>query len=246
MADTANGAPTAGGGRPAWQKWALIGGVALLAYYLYSKYQANQAANSTASGGASTPNIAGTQSLDPNTGQPLETYAIDPNTGLPINPSTGQDFGVSQLGSASAALGTWITNAYAAATSAGAAPGLTNQALYDYTNGNPLSNAEAGVINTIEGKIGLPPGGLYPFEGTVAPATTSAPSTSTTLSAIQQYVNTIYSEIHARTGPKPTASQKALAEADVKSGKASLPSGFTAPAGYTLNPSTRILTKKAA
>ena len=257
-ADAANGAPTVGG-RPAWQKWALIGGVAILAYYLYTRYEANQAntaATGTSGSGTTTSPTVGSSSIDPTTGQPITSFAVDPNTGVPINPATGQDFGLTQIGSASSALGAWVTNAYAAATGNGVDATLANQTLYDYTNGNPLTTAEQGVLDTIFGKVGQAPGNLLPSgNGTVTTTTSStagitgAPGpnpggvTEPALTAVQNFVNNVYKNI--RAGTVKTPANEAIAENYVKSGAAYLPSGFTAPAGYQLNPSTRILTKAA-
>jgi hypothetical protein len=65
---------------------------------------------------------------------------------------------------------------------------------------------------------------------------------------MQQFVNSVYAYLHRGanyTGPKYSTAQINLAKSDVLGGKASLPAGFTAPKGYVLNPTTRILTKAA-
>ena len=74
--------------------------------------------------------------------------------------------------------------------------------------------------------------------------TLSVPVETKPLSAVQTFVNNVYANI--RKGTVKTPANQAIAEDYVKTGAASLPVGFNAPTGYTLNPSTRILTKKAA
>jgi hypothetical protein len=66
------------------------------------------------------------------------------------------------------------------------------------------------------------------------------------LSLMQQFVNSVYAYLHRTTGykgPTFTQAQITAATGDVKAGKATLPGGFSAPAGYILNPTTRILTR---
>lgn len=233
--DPARGAPQPGGGQKPIVKYALIGGALILAYVLYSRYK-----NGSSS--------LGTGTTDTTTAPQGTSFAIDPNTGVPINPTTGQDFGA--IGSTGGTLASWTTSAYNALIGQGADPGAVSNALYNYTNGLPLTSAQGGLVDSALGLVGQAPGDLLPFNPAPAAATTTpatAPTTSP-VSAVQQFVNSIYAGIHAGGKLLPTAAQQKLAEADVKSGKAKLPQGFTAPKGFVLNPSTRLLSpvKKAA
>lgn len=245
--DTKLGPPQAGGPKPV-VKYALVAGGLILAYILYKKYAGS---SSSTLGSGTTGTTTGTSSIDPNTGLPTSSYAVDPVTGVPINPSTGQDFG--QIGSASGSLSQWITSATTAGNTLGIDPGLVSQALYNYTNGLSLSNAQGGILDKIFGSVGAAPGNALPFNPAPASSTststgsTAGTSTNKTISAVQQFVNNVYANMHnPLTAKNVNPANAALAEADVKKGLAALPVGYTAPAGYVLNPSTRILTKKAA
>lgn len=245
MADDAKyGKPTAGGGgldwgNP-WVKYGTIAAGALLVYWLWKRRQ-GAAQNQL-------PAITGTDqatpSIDPNTGLPTQSFAVNPVTGLPINPATGLDF--SQIGSASNSLGQWITAAYNAIVGAGASPTAADQALYDLMQGNTLTTTEQHLIDIAQKAAGAPPGGVWNTGNTTGTTTPPPPPTAKPLSLMQQYVNAVYAYLHRNTktykGPIFTAAQIQLAKQDVKSGQAALPAGFTAPAGYTLNPTTRILT----
>jgi hypothetical protein len=155
MADQTPMAPDAQtGGIPRWVIYA-GGAAALVGLYLwYRNNQANAAATATGtSGGAVAPVV------DPSTGG-----LIDPNTGLPYigtqPPPPTDNSG-------------WLLSAEQAAAHLGYAPGLVDQALYNFLNGNALNAAQSGVINTLLGKVGYPPIQV-PFLGT-PPATTPTP-----------------------------------------------------------------------
>lgn len=239
-ADRASGPPQAGGGPSPMVKYALIGGALIVAYILYSRYKGSGASASTISpsGLASTP---GPYQYDPSSGQ-----VIDTQTGLPVltsQPTNGTND-----------LTNWVSAAFKAVVGAGVDPGAASGALYNYTNGNPLTAAQGGIIDKALGLVGMAPGDQLPFNPTPAPTPPGGTGTLPPASppgaiaklpnAIQDFVNKVYANIHAGTVKTPANMTKA--EAYVKSGQASLPQGFTAPKGYTLNPGTRILTKKAA
>ena len=237
--DAKLGPPQAGGPKPV-VKYALIGGALILAYILYKRYAA----------GATTASSGTTDT----TSAPPTSFAVDPSTGVPINPTTGQDFG--QIASAAPSLSSWTSAAYNALLGQGADPGTSSNALYNYTNGLPLTVTQGGLIDKALGAVCMAPGDLLPFNpsdpiitptpilGGSGQPPQAPPVVAKLPNALQTFVNDVYANIHAGTVKNP-ANVK-LAEADVKSGKAALPTGFTAPAGYVLNPSTRILTKKAA
>lgn len=236
--DAKLGPPQAGGPSPV-VKYALIAGGLIVAYILYSRYKSG---NTLGAGTTAT------------TSAPPTSFAVDPSTGVPINPTTGQDFG--QIASATPSLSQWTTAAYNALLAGGADAGASSNALYNYTNGLPLNTAQGGLIDKALGGVGMPPGDLLPFNPTLPQATATPilggtvqppqapPIVAKLPNALQTFVNDVYANIHAGTVKNP-ANVK-IAEADVKAGKASLPVGFTAPSGYVLNPSTRLLTKKAA
>lgn len=238
------GPPQASGPKPI-VKYALIGGGLIVAYLLYKRYQS--------SGGIG----AGTAATT--TAAPGTSFAVDPSTGVPINPTTGQDFG--QIASASPSIGTWTSSAYNALVGAGVDPGAASGALYNYTNGTQLDSTQGGIIDRALGLVGQAPGDSLPFNPlppvitppiVKAPTPTGGPpAVSKTVTALQQFVNDVYANMHNPLKAKSVnPANAALAEADVKKGLAALPVGYTAPSGYVLNPATRLLSpapvKKAA
>lgn len=260
--DKSYGSPTAGGVGFSWDnpwvKYGTIAAAGLLLYWLWRRRQGqNQAPAITATDQA-------TPYVDPNTGLPTQAFAVNPLTGVPINPATGQDFG--QIGSASSDLGAWTTKALAAAKAAGISPLAANNALYNFLNNVGLTTQQQGILDTVLGSVGQPPGG--PYQETLLPPPPEKPPAAklpdwinkpfrpgvplpggggTVLTPMQQFVNSVYAYLHRNTktytGPVFTKTQIAQATTDVKTGKAYLPVGFNAPTGYVLNPTTRILTK---
>lgn len=92
--------------------------------------------------------------------------AVDPATGLPTDPVTGLPFNTSQPSTVNMTLTDWVAHAFKALTGAGVSPALANKALYDYAQGNSLSDPEAGAINKALGLVGMPPVTL-PFFGNI-------------------------------------------------------------------------------
>lgn len=151
--DSASGPPQAGGGGggPLGYPWWIWGvGVAGVIGFLWWRSRAN--ANK---GNAVLQNPTVSPVVDPSTGG-----ILDPLTGLPYLTSQGS------AASSTLTMPGWIAAAQAALKNAGYAPALVEQALYDFTNGNSLNNAEGGVINRALGLVGSPPN-LLPFLGTV-------------------------------------------------------------------------------
>jgi hypothetical protein len=91
---------------------------------------------------------------------------------------------------------------------------------------NPTPVASTPPV-TAPGASSTPPGKVIDSKSINVPAPQGA-----ALSAIQTFVNDVYKNIRAGTVKNPA--NERLAEADVKSGLAALPVGFTAPTGYTL------------
>lgn len=221
-------------------------GVVLLWFYLRNR---GSAAGGTSSGGAvsadSAPGLLGGTS-----------FSTDPNTGAPIDPTTGLPFLTSQGGAGTGTIDAWVKSVEGALTGLGYAPALISQALYDYTNGNPLSDQEAGVINAGLGKVGYPPN-LLPFfgnvpnlppvmtggpiTGSVPPGTT--PKTPAQLKNIAAHVasplSVIQNELNhlapSRIGVNGVSRSPSFAQAIV-SGTQKVPKGIAAPAGYKIGP----------
>lgn len=153
---TPPGKPPAKSGRigpfPLWVWIVGVGGVAL--FFYHQRSAGGQAQTQT-------PLVGG--------------VVTDPNTGFPVDPTTGLPYITSQPGSVSQTLDQWIKLAAAALTNAGVAPGSANSALYDYSQGNPLSPDEANIVNKALGLVGFPPITL-PFFGTVPKTGTTGPS----------------------------------------------------------------------
>ena len=165
MADDGKyGSPQAtGGGGPLGQPWLIWGlGVGAVVLYLwYRKRNAASASNSV----LSNPNVS-----------PM----VDTGTGGLVDPLTGLPYLTSQAASSSSTqtLSGWITAAQNFLKNSGYAPSLIEQALYDFQNGNTLTNQESGVVNAALGGVGYPPN-LLPFLGNIPnpqpPAPTPAP-----------------------------------------------------------------------
>jgi hypothetical protein len=252
-ADPAYGAPQAAGKKPIpiWVYGAGVGAV-LLFFYLRSRNTNAASAASGSGSGATSPEV------DTSTGLPVQGVAIDPNTGTPIDPNTGLGYlsNVGSIGAAGQTLEQWVSGAESAGAQLGYAPALIGQALYDFTNGNALSNAEAGAINAIEGKVGQPPN-LLPFFGTVPTSGTTPPISGTpivtkpgtTPKTPAQIANAIShlpspaailtNEINhlpaAQLKLHPTWNAPSYVQA-LLSGSQKLPAGVAAPAGYTKGP----------
>lgn len=163
MAGDANsGAPQAKGGLMGMPVW--VWGVGVGAVVLFLWYRKSHGAASS--------------SLP---GQPLSGGVVtDPNTGFPIDPQTGLPYITSQTGPASTnTIEGWITSAEQALRSAGYNPLLVEQALYDFTNGNHLSNREEGVIQRALRLIGHPPE-LLPILGNIPAPPRPVPKKPTT------------------------------------------------------------------
>src|SRR5215831_4310007 len=267
MPDSSYGAPQGGDGGGGFSRkvgpfpmWVWVAGVGAAVLFIYFRHRNAGGGGGIlgASSGSSTGSAAGGGGLSgPTSVDGSGQVSFDPGTGLPIDPSTGLPYlnGVSAGGTQSTISG-WVTSAEQAGKTLGLSPSAVNQALYDYTNGNSLSNGESGIIDTLLGKVGYPPD-LLPFNGQPPkppeatppivkppPPPSKGPLSGKPLSTMQQFVDAVYAYIHRGAnykGPIFTAAQVKLAEADVKGGKAWLPAGFTAPAGYTLDPVTRYL-----
>lgn len=191
-------------------------------------------------GGASQP-LSGSPVVDANTGLPVQGVAIDPNTGTPIDPATGLGY-LSGLGGGGATntLAGWITAAENGLKGLGYAPSLISQALYDYTNGNQLSTAEAGVIDKALGTVGYPPN-LLPFFGPVPSGNVpnhpivTTPKPTTIPQSLQNAADNLRRQV-GKTAAKG-APPKKIADTvlvSILKGRTKLPSGVVAPAGYKL------------
>lgn len=150
--DSSYGAPQAKGSGLTSRPWLLWGGVGVGAIVLFL-YLRNRSAANSANSAITNPNVA---------------PVVDPNTGQVLDPLTGLPYLTSQASSASSTqtMSGWLAAAEAALANAGYSPALVEQALYDFSNGNTLTNQESGVINRALGLVGSPPN-LLPFLGTV-------------------------------------------------------------------------------
>lgn len=227
-------------------------GVVLLWFYLRNR---GSSAGGLSGGGAvsadSAPGLLGGTS-----------FATDPGTGLPIDPSTGLPYLTSQGGAGTGTLDAWVKSVEGALTGLGYAPALISQALYDYTNGNPLSDQESGVINAGLGKVGYPPN-LLPFFGNVPnlPTVTATPIQNGTVTGVPKTpaqlkniaahvpspLAVIQNELNhlapSRIGVNGVSRAPSFAQAIV-AGTQKVPKGIAAPAGYVIGPNGYL--KKAA
>ena len=148
------------------------------------------------------------------TQQPLVPGVVtDPTTGLPIDPLTGLPY-VTGGGTQTTTLQQWATTAYNdLMMQGGANAAAISQALYDYTNGNVLSDAESVIIHKALAAAGQPPQQL-PFLGNanagqppppVKTITVSTPSTVGYQAAINN-MNQILNNAHLPGGAMPGAS----------------------------------------
>jgi hypothetical protein len=259
---TINGPPQAGGGGALSRipKPVLYGGGAIAAYVLYRVYKNHQA---SAAATAATATDAGTPTDTSGSVPGLGSLVGGLQGGTSAGSGGAPGLGIStSSGTTDSSLGGWIAAAENQFAALGVDPVAGQQALYNYVNGQPLTSQQTGILDQIFKQNGYPSSDLLPVfgtipnptptvptvpvsttTGTVITSTSNPPSVGTTqgkaLSVIQQFVNDVYKNIRAGTVKNP-ANQR-IAEADVKSGLASLPVGFTAPTGYTLG-ANRFLT----
>jgi hypothetical protein len=260
-----NGPPQAkSGGLSAIPKPVLYGGAALAAFVLYRVYKSRQAA---AASGASSATDTGTPTDTSGSVPGLGSLVGGLQGGTSAGAGGAPGLGISTAsGTTDSSLGGWIAAAENQFSALGIDPVTGQQALFNYVNGQALSSQQTGILDQIFKQNGYPSSDLLPVFGTIpnptptlpvaAPPTTNpvpptvgkiidsksirppAPQTAA-LSAIQTFVNDVYKNIRAGTVKNPA--NERLAEADVKSGLAALPVGFTAPTGYTLG-ANRFLT----
>lgn len=262
--DAKYGEPTAGGGggfasrtvmgMPMWVWIVGVGAVVIFVYY-------RRKGGGALLGGASSTTDTGL--TGPTSTDGTGAVSFDPSTGLPIDPSTGLPYlnMASSQGSQSSIEG-WVASAEAAGKSLGLSPSAVNQALYDYTQGNALSAGEAGIIDKLLGKIGYPPD-LLPFFGPIPnpkppvakpphKRPTKPPTGGGPIPVPKKLPGGGFTTFPPRpvTHPKPRTQtqllptpQAASFVREVLAGKAPLPKGLSTPAGYKINPKTRILTK---
>jgi hypothetical protein len=262
-----NGPPQAkSGGLSSIPKPVLIGGAALAAFVLYRVWKSRQAA--AAAGGASSATDTGTPTDTSGSVPGLGSLVGGLQGGTSVGSGGAPGLGISTAsGTTDSSLGGWIAAAENQFSALGIDPVTGQQALFNYVNGQALSQQQTGILDQIFKQNGYPSSDLLPVFGTIPNPTPTLPVTppavgggqnggtigkiidsqstrppapqTAALSAIQQFVNDVYKNIHAGTVKNPA--NERLAEADVKSGLAALPVGFTAPTGYTLG-ANRFLT----
>jgi hypothetical protein len=253
-----NGPPQAKtGGLSAIPKPVLIGGAALAAFVLYRVWKSRQAA--AAAGGASSATDTGTPTDTSGSVPGLGSLVGGLQGGTSVGSGGAPGLGIATgSGTTDSGLAAWIAAAENQFSSLGIDPVTGQQALFNYVNGQALTQQQTGILDQIFKQNGYPSTDLLPVFGTIpnptpttpvlGPPTTnptpapiskiidskSIPPTpqSNALSAIQTFVNDVYKNIRAGTVKNPA--NERIAEADVKSGLAALPVGFTAPTGYTL------------
>lgn len=197
--DPSAGPPQPSGGGPlsSIPRPVLIGGIGVAVVVGYLWWHGRNASSATNTDTIS-PSVA--PNIDPSTGG-----LIDPQTGLPYLTSQGS------AASSTVTLQGWAAAAAAALKGAGYAPALIEQALYDFTNGNPLTNAEGGVIDKALGLVGQPPN-LLPFFGTIPnpPGTPPKPTTTPSKGYTWTLVNNVWRQVrYAGQDPaKPKAAPK--------------------------------------
>lgn len=136
---------TAGEKKPGIPIWVIVGGVAVVAFVLWRMRSA--ASSSTA--------------------QPLvPAVATDPNTGLPINPLTGLPW--TGTTTTPPTITDWVNSAESWARQHHVGAGLASKALWDYTNGLAMNEAEQNFIQQVIKAIGYP-SQLLPFRTKGAP-----------------------------------------------------------------------------
>jgi hypothetical protein len=109
-----------------------------------------------------------------NTITPVAAPTVDPNTGQLIDPLTGQPY-ITSAGTQNLNTNeSWMTAAFQYLTAHNFSPALAAQALYDYLNGNTLSNLESGAVNAALGGVGLPPN-PGPYLGNIPPTPGNKP-----------------------------------------------------------------------
>jgi hypothetical protein len=253
---TTNGPPQAGGSPLSRiPKPVLYGGAALVAFVLYRVYKSRQAA--AASGGASSATDTGTPTDTSGSVPGLGSLVGGLQGGSSVGAGGAPGLGIATgSGTTDSSLAAWIAAAENQFSALGVDPVTGQQALFNYVNGQALTSQQTGILDQIFKQNGYPSLDLLPVFGTIpnpTPVATAPPVTtpgasstgkvidskttaptpqSNALSAIQTFVNDVYKNIRAGTVKNPA--NERIAEADVKSGLAALPVGFTAPAGYTL------------
>jgi hypothetical protein len=254
---TTNGPPQAGGGGALSRipKPVLYGGGALAAYILYRVYKSRQAA---AASGASSATDTGTPTDTSGSVPGLGSLVGGLQGGTSVGSGGAPGLGISTAsGTTDSSLAGWIAAAENQFSALGIDPVTGQQALFNYVNGQALTSQQTGILDQIFKQNGYPSSDLLPVFGTIpnptpttpvlGPPTTNTPPLNSikpipgspanppqakALTAIQTFVNDVYKNIRAGTVKNPA--NERIAEADVKSGLAALPVGFTAPTGYTL------------
>jgi len=152
------------------------------------------------------------QSAASTTSPLVPAVATDPNTGLPIDPLTGLPY-ITNPGTATQTIAQWALSAYNALLAKGYSPALANQAIYDFTNGNPLTDAEAGAVNAALGQAGYPPIPL-PFNGNLPVTPGNSPGSPSTASE-QTSINALNDLLGAIGAPGKPAATTATIQAQI-------------------------------